>query len=128
MRVVVSPEWFAAGAQCSLGAGFTAARATQVTVSTNWCVVGGEKSSLRGVGARDACDPNAGVCALETGGGGLGGVQYCCELSAGGTVGLFHRLGRGRGKNAILASDIGSRGHSHARFPSRSRCPKLGPS
>ena len=27
-------------------------------------------------------------------------------------MGLFHRSGRGRGKNAILASDIGIRGHS----------------
>ena len=48
---------------------FTAARAALVIVSTNWCVVGGEKSSFRGVGARDACDPNAGVCVESRRGG-----------------------------------------------------------
>ena len=107
---------------------FTAARAVLVIVSTNWCVAGGEKSSFKGVGARDACDPNAGVCVGSRRGGGLVGVQYYFKLSSGVTVGLFHRSGRGRGKNALLSSDIGSRRRSHAGFPSRSRCPKLGPS
>ena len=41
---------------------FTAVRAALVIVSTNWCVVGGEKSSFRIVDVRDACDPNAGLC------------------------------------------------------------------
>ena len=89
----------------------------------------GEKSSLKGVAARDACDSNAGACVGNRRGGGLLGVQYFCELLAGGTVGLFHRSGRGRGKTAVLlALGIGSRGRSHAGIPSRSRCPKLGPS
>ena len=42
------------------------------------------------------------VCALGADGGGLAGVQYCFELSAGGTLGLIHRSGRVRGKNAVL--------------------------
>ena len=81
----------------------TAARAALVIVSTNWCVVGGEKSPFRGVGARAACDSNAGVYVGSRRGGGLVGVQYGCELSAGGTVGPFHRSGRGRRENAVLA-------------------------
>ena len=52
---------------------FTAARAALVIVSTNWCVVGGEKFSFRVVGVRDACDPNAGVCV----GSGRGGASRC---------------------------------------------------
>ena len=79
------------------------------------------------MGVQDACDPNAGVC-VGSRKGGLVGVQYCFELSAGGTVGLFHHSGQGRGKNAVLALEILSRGRSHAEFPSLSRCPKLGPS
>ena len=48
----------------------TAAKAALVIVSTNCCVVGRGKSSFRGVGARDACDPNAGVCVGSRRGGG----------------------------------------------------------
>ena len=55
---------------------FTAARAALVIMSTNWCVVGGEKSSFRRVGARDACDPNASVCV----GSGRGGASRCTVL------------------------------------------------
>ena len=49
---------------------FTAARAALVIVSTNWRVVKGGKSSFRVVDARDACDPNAGVCVGSRRGGG----------------------------------------------------------
>ena len=41
---------------------FTAARAGLVIVSTDWCVMGGEKYSFKRVGPRGACDSNAGVC------------------------------------------------------------------
>ena len=54
----------------------TAARAALVIVSTNWCVVGGEKSSLRGADARDAGDPNAGVGV----GSGRRGASRCTVL------------------------------------------------
>ena len=60
--------------------------------------------------------------------GGLVGVQYYFELSAGGTVSLFHHSGQRRGKNALLASEIVNRVRFHAEFPSLSRCPTLGPS
>ena len=52
------------------------------------------------------------VCALEANGEGRAGVRCWFALSAEGTVGLNHRLDRGRDKNAVLASDIVGRGRS----------------
>ena len=105
---------------------FIAARAALVILSTNCCVVGGEKSLFRIVGARDACDPNAGACVGSEHGGG----SRCTVLfrAIRGGNGGPEPSGRVRGKNAVLASNIVSRGRSHAEFLSLSRFPKLRPS
>ena len=55
---------------------FTAARVSLVIVSTSWCVVGGEKSSFRVIGGRDAHVLNAGVCV----GSEQGGTGRCTVL------------------------------------------------
>ena len=70
----------------------TAARVVLVSVSINCCVTGGEKPSFIHV----AHSVSTRVCTLAVGGGGALGVRRDYVLFEGGTVALYHRLGRGR--------------------------------
>ena len=101
----------------------TAARVAFVSVFINCCVTGGQKSSFTIRGPRGTSGSNTGVYAgsrrRRT-----PGVRRHHVLFEGGTVALYHRSGRGRGKNAgNLALNTGSRCQLFAEHQNQRRCP-----